>query len=249
MTKPNKVTTPLVSYPIHGAHYGFSATRIEDLRASEFTLVTISADISGSVSSFVDQIADCITEVVRACRHSPRADNLMLRAVAFDDKLDEIHGFKPLAACPSDAYRGRLRAGGTTALYDASHNAVASITRYADKLSDGGIDVNGIVFVITDGMDNASSSDADELRKALETSVRSETLSSMVSVLVGVNVSHPEVSRYLGKLRKDAGFDHYLELNDATETTLAGLADFLSRSIYTQSRALSSGSISSTLSF
>ncbi len=39
-------------HPIDGTTYGYSGTRIEDLGSSEYTLVSIAADQSGSVASF-----------------------------------------------------------------------------------------------------------------------------------------------------------------------------------------------------
>jgi hypothetical protein len=46
-----------------------------------------------------------------------------------------------------------------------------------------------------------------------------------------------------------AGFTHYIELDDANADTFARLADFVTRSITAQSIALGTGSASSILSF
>ena len=80
-------------HKLAGSSYGFSAKRIDDLGASEYTLVAIAADVSGSVSSFKKEIESCVREIVRACRHSPRADNLMLRFTRFDSRVSEVHAF------------------------------------------------------------------------------------------------------------------------------------------------------------
>jgi hypothetical protein len=234
---------------IAGSSYGFSATRIADLGAAEYTLVTIAADISGSVSGFERDIERAIKEVVKACRHSPRADNLMLRLVAFDHRLDEIHGFKPLMGCDPTDYDGCLRIGGTTALFDASHNAVSAVAQYGKDLSDNDFEVNGIVFVMTDGLDNASSVKASDVKKAFKKAIRSEALESLMSILVGVDVSSPAVSTGLGQVQKDAHFDEYIEIGKANASTLAKLADFVSRSISAQSQALGTGAASNSLSF
>lgn len=231
----------LEQHAIPGARFGFSAAGLHDLGASEYTLVAIAADCSGSVDAFRGEIEACMQSVVAACHRSPRADNLLLRVVAFDDDLDELHGFKPLAECDPQAYDGRLRCGGCTALYDAAHNAVAAVTRYGRTLTDHDYDANGIVFVVTDGCDNASTMNPKQVKRALADAVRGEHLESVVSVLVGVNVQSGDVGRYLRAFAKDAGFTKYVELGDATAATLAGLADFVSQSITLQSRALASG--------
>ncbi len=237
------------NHHIHGSSYGFSATRINDLGAAEYTLVTIAADVSGSVQGFEQDIERTIVEVVRACRHSPRADNLMLRLVTFDHRLEEVHGFKPLMGCNPDDYRGCLRVGGTTALLDATHNAVAALTQYAQSLSQSDFDANGIVFVITDGLDNASSVNVKAVKAELGRAVRSEALESLVSILVGVDVQSAAVGAALQGLQREVGFDKYLEIGKASAASLAKLADFVSRSISMQSQALGTGAPSATLSF
>ena len=114
--------------------FSFSATRVGDLGASEYTLVGVAADCSSSVSPFAAEIEACIKEVVRACRRSPRADRLMLRLVTFDSKLREVHGFRPLAECPEGAYDGTIRCEGTTALHDAATTLVQSVGAYGKTL-------------------------------------------------------------------------------------------------------------------
>jgi len=233
-----------------GTGYGFSAAKVEDLGASEYTLVGITADVSGSVHPFRDEIEACVKEVVRACVHSPRADNLMLRLVAFDNGIHEIHGFKPLTQCQPDDYNGVLMIGGTTALFDAAVNVTESVTRYGKDLVDQDFEANGIVFVITDGMNNAGKSTVDSLKKALERAVTSEALESMVSVLIGVNTDADSgLNQYLEDIHRDAGFTQYVAIGKANAKTLAKLADFVSRSISSQSQALGTGAPSQSLSF
>jgi fermentation-respiration switch protein FrsA (DUF1100 family) len=237
------------SIKLTSSHYGFSATRIQQLDSSEYTLVTITADDSGSVHGFASEIENCIAQVARACRHSPRADNLLLRVTTFDDQVREVHGFKPLGSCAAAGYTGCLGAAGATALYDAAENAIEATRSYGETLTTHGYDVNAIAFVITDGADNVSRSTAAQLKDQISATIKSESLSGVTSILIGVGVSDPSVSQYLRQLKTEVGFDHYLELGDATEQTLAGLADFVSRSIYATSRALSGGKTSVSLSF
>jgi hypothetical protein len=236
-------------HQLAGSNYGFSAKRIEDLGATEYTIVAITADKSGSVDAFRLEIENCIKEIVKSCRHSPRADNLMMRLTTFDHNLEEIHGFRPLSECDVDGYTDCVRPGGMTALYDAGCNAVASATAYGKDLTESDFEVNAIVFVITDGDDNRSTMTVPELKKQLEAAVQSEALESVVSVLVGVNVQNPTLSHYLSDLSTQAGFTQYVELGDAKANTLAKLADFVSRSISAQSQALGTGGPSQSLSF
>ena len=231
------------------SHYGYSAARLEDLGATEYTVVTIACDVSGSTAAFTFDMESAITRIVQACKSSPRADNMLLRLVAFDDALSEVHGFKLLENCNLADYGGVLRPGGSTALYDAAENAVSSTINYGQKLLAGDFSANAILFLITDGMDNASKVSAGKVKEELARAVTSEALESIVSVLIGVNVQDPQASRYLRQFHKEAGFTQYVELDKADAKTLARLARFVSQSISAQSQALGTGGRSQPLVF
>lgn len=231
------------------SNYGFSAKRIEDLGASEYTLVGIAADASSSVSDFEAEIHNCLKEIVLACRQSPRADNLMMRLIQFSSEMRELHGFRPLTECDVDTYGSILSVGGMTALYDASTNLVESVSAYGKDLSVNDYDVNAIVFVVTDGMDNRSTFTPKNVKNAIGDSLKSEHLESILSILIGVNINDKTVSQYLNDFNKEAGFSQYVELGGADAKTLARLADFVSRSISAQSQALGTGGPSKSLSF
>lgn len=232
-------STPLVHQPIAGTNYGFSAVRIGDLGATEYTLVAIAADASASVQGAADEIEACIAEVARSCAQSPRADNLLCRVAAFDHRVHEVHGFLPLPDLDPDlAYDGCVRHAGSTALYDASLNAIASVRDYATTLDDADFECNGIVFVITDGEDNASAADPGAIADALEQAIGGGHLESMLAVLVGVGTGHASLRRHLQALKQRAGFAAFIEIEKADKRNLAKLARFVSRSIAVQSQAL-----------
>ena len=231
-------------------HYGYSGTRLGDLGAAEYTLVSIVADASGSVAPFRAEMEGALQQIVHACRYSPRADNLLLRLTAFADTLREVHGFKLLENCHPDDYDGCLRpCGGSTALYDAAENVVSATVAYGQRLAAGHFAANGIVFVLTDGADNVSTLPARAVGEAIARAVQEEALESLTTILIGVNVGNTEVARYLATFRQEAGFSEYVEMADADGATLARLADFIARSIRAQSVALGTGAPSRSLTF
>lgn len=240
----------MVQGTLPSSHFGFSATRIEDLGATEYTLVSISADKSGSTDPFKGEMEQVVKAIVRACRRSPRADNLMLRLTLFDDGFEEVHGFKPLGHCNEGDYDGVMgRDGGTTALYASTLNVVEAQNAYAERLVANDFSVNGIVVVITDGLDNKGRATPKQIREALRAGVQGEKMESVVSILVGVNLTDRLVTDNLAKFKDEAGFSQFVPLEDASEKTLAKLADFVSRSISSQSQSLGSGGPSQTLTF
>lgn len=239
----------LDNFKLPTGNYGFSAQKLSDLGAAEYTLVTLIVDKSGSVAGFRDQIVEAIKTVVNACKYSPRADNLMLRVVAFDDKLEELHGFKLLANVNVDDYNSFVVKGGMTALYDSAENGITATIEYGKQLTASDFSANAIVFVITDGEDNRSAYSPSQVRQALEKGVKGECLESLVSVLIGVNVTDPGVKNYLDNFHKEAGFTQYVDAGAATPQKLAKLAEFVSKSISAQSQALGTGGPSQSLKF
>lgn len=234
-------TDDLFSRPLHGSPYGYSGTRLDRLGAAEYTLVALAADQSGSVTPFRQGIEDCIAAVVRACARSARADNVMLRVTAFDDRVEELHGFKPIPACDPSAYRGALKTGGVTSLYDAAHNALGSVLDYGRTLTGHGFSVNGLVFVITDGLDNQSALGPEAVRALAEQAIADERVRDLRSVLVGVNVGQDGVGPALMALSTRAGFDAFVEIEKADADGLARLANLTTRSIHLASTLLQSG--------
>lgn len=242
-------STNMENHQIGGSRYGFSAKRIGDLGATEYTLVSLVVDESSSVAGFRDAIEACVKESVRACRHSPRSDNLLLRCLTFQSRLREVHGFRPLTECDVDNYTGSVVPGGTTALLDACHNAVEATARYGKDLLAQDFQANAIVIVITDGDDNASAMTAASVKDAIGATMRSEALESIRTVLVGVNTGGGQLSSYLKAIKDGIGFDQYVDIADASDKNLAKLADFISKSVSSQSQSLGTGGPSQALTF
>jgi uncharacterized protein YegL len=229
-------------------HFGFSAVRIEDLLATEYTLVTVIVDRSGSTKGFQTDMEKALKQIVDACRKSPRADNLMVRIIAFDDSQQEIHGFKLLNDIAPVDYDGILSPGGMTALFDATIDGIEATSAFGKQLLDQDYDVNGIVFVITDGMENKSKlNDCHYVRQAFEKAVKGENLESLVSILIAVNLQEPDAQKALEDFNVDAGFTQFVDIGAATPQKLAKLAQFVSKSISSQSQALGTGGPSQSL--
>jgi uncharacterized protein YegL len=227
-------------------HFGFSATRIEDLGATEYTLVTIVVDASGSVGGFVTELEKAIQEVVQSCQLSPRADNLMIRLIRFNGAVDELHGFKLLSSCNVQDYQNFIGPSGSTALYDATVDGIESLSNYGQQLLGQDFLVNGLLVVITDGEENQSTLPISRVRDALQAATTQEKLESVTSILIGVN---DQCATSLQKFKNDAGFTEFLNLKDASKQSLAKLAKFVSRSISATSQSVGSGAAPASLTF
>ena len=123
-----------------------------------------------------------------------------------------------------------------------------SLATYGKTLIAGDYGVNGIVCVVTDGKDECSTLAARDVKAALERAMSSESLESLVSILIGVNVQDPTVSDYLRRFKDEVGFTQYVEAKDASPKTLAKLAGFISKSVSSQSQSLGTKAASQPLS-
>jgi uncharacterized protein YegL len=244
-----KLKNDLEEHALPTGSFGYSAAKLEDLGATEYMLVDLVVDVSGSVADYKDDMEKAIQQIIQACKMSPRADNLMVRLVTFSDTLEEIHGYKLLEQCNLNDYKGALAIRGMTALYDAAENSLLAQNDYAKKLSENDFQANGIAFFLTDGCDNQSKSSEKDVGKALKAALKTEALESLVTVLIGVGTkASPEISQFLDKFRNGAGLTQFVEVEKADAKTLAKLAEFVSKSISAQSQSLGTGGASTPIS-
>lgn len=235
------------TYQIGGSNFTFQATRIGSLGASGYTLVTIVVDTTGSTEGFTDQLREMLVTTIQACKKSPRKEFLLVRVVLFsttyNDGHQELHGFTRVLDIDTDSYPTFV-ASGATPLWDATYSGVGAMAEYAEDLVSQDFDVNGILFVITDGMEGGWGGTVSTARPAMINAklaeiTQRELMESMVSILIGINAS--TCTKWLEDFRKEAGFTQYIDAGDATSESLAKLADFVQFSISSQSQALGTG--------
>lgn len=228
------------------ANFSFSGVRPEKLGSAEYTLVTLVMDVTGSVHSYANALLDAKKSVVQACAHSPRAEYLLFRNTEFNTQVMEVHGFVDLNTIDISQYPVP-NCSGMTALYDATFAGIAATNEYAKTLTDAEFSVNAIVFVIADGDDNYSTHTPASVKAEASRGVRNEWLESLNVVLIGVNAAEHSVQ--LQRFVSQADLTQYVDVADASPRNLAKLADFVSRSISSQSQALGTGGPSQALTF
>jgi len=236
--------TDIIKIPATG--FTYSMTRIADLEASEYTLVHIASDVSGSVSNFKSEMENVLEEIASSCQKSPRADNLLMRHTMFGDKVNTNHDWKMLRYINPADYKNCLNISGSTALFDAAQEGLTVMGDMGEKLTQAKFACNGIIFFITDGCDNASHSTPVMVKDTINNIVVGEKMESLISILIGVGIA-PYTKQALDRFKNEAGLTHFIELKDASKNSLAKLAAFVSKSISSQSNALGSGSASRQL--
>jgi uncharacterized protein YegL len=229
-------------------NFKYSAAKVDLLEATEYTLATLTMDQSGSTTGFAKLIEECAAGAIKALHRSPRADNLMLRATGFGSTVREINGFQPLLSYDPAKCNGWYKPMGMTALFDATIEAVAATEAYAKVLHASDYRSNAIHIVITDGGESGDSKmKLAAVAKQIKSAVTSEILDSNMMVLVGVNVQDPQLSKDLQDFKDQAGFDKYLEIENADEDSLAKLLEFISASVSLTSQVLGTGGLSQAI--
>lgn len=244
---PNAATTQpgTVSVKIPATNFTYSMTRLTDLEASEYTLVGLVSDVSGSVASYKAEMEKALEAAVDSCLKSPRADNLLIRHTMFGDNIKTNHDWKMLKYVNPADYNGCLVLQGMTALCDGAEEMIQVMAHTGEQLTKAKFAANGIIFLITDGGDNNSHATPKMVKAALEKIQQDEKMESIITILIGVNVGG--ASAVLQRFQTECGLTHYLELKDASKSNLAKLAAFVSKSISSQSQALGTGGPSKAL--
>ena len=232
------------NYQIPGSNFNFQGARLTRLGATEYTLVTVAVDVTGSTAGFSKELRDMLVAAVESCKKSPHSDNLLARTILFSTKfgrdgVSEIHGFKPLADIDPQVDYQDFSPAGMTPLFDAVYSAVGAMVEYGDRLTKNDYRTNGIVFVITDGNDNESTATAMMIRDKIAQVVQGEKLESLVTILIGINAAN--YRRQLDTFSQEAGLTHYIDMGDVTPQKLAKLEGFVSQSVSSQAQARGTG--------
>ena len=230
------------------SNYAFSAVKMDELGATEYTLVTLVVDVSSSLDGYDRDLESMIKEAVSSCQKSPRAENLMIRVVTFNQNEAEMHGFKLLENVQPDDYDQQIMTAGSTLLFDSVYHAIEATKEYGQVLLEQDYLANAIVFVITDGMDNESTYTASTVKDLISTTIREEVLESLAVVLIGMS-GESQVQTYLDDFAKRADINEYIDMGDVSASKLAKLAGYISRSTTSTSQALGSGGPSQSLQF
>ncbi|MCC7225006.1 MAG: VWA domain-containing protein [Chitinophagales bacterium] len=158
-------------------------------------------DVSPSVQSYIGDLNHAFNDFVSHIQQSHLADQLLVSVVEFDEKVRIRSGFQPILHLPRLQF---LPSGGGTALYDATMHGLRQAIDYRDTLLISGISVKTLLFVITDGEDNSSTTAAAHIKTVLQKIEADERNAfSFTTVLFGVGSAAA-----FGKAQRDMGIRH-----------------------------------------
>lgn len=136
---------------------GAAGKALEDITASDVTLVTVLIDASSSIADrgLEQAVRDGHNALLTAFSGSKEKDSVLLACWLFNGDQQVLHGYVPV----DDATKldvKTYRAAGSTRLYDTWCDALAANVAYAQRLRDGGTPTRSVVVVVTDGEDVSS---------------------------------------------------------------------------------------------
>lgn len=220
----------------------YTSIGFDKLGASSYTLVGITVDETGSVSSFKKGLEDMLFASLDSCKKSPNALNLLVRSTAFNNTtVRELHGFELLSSLDLTKFKGCITPGGYTNLFDAATDMLDAFQDYGKKLQDSYYGFNGVFYIITDGEDNNSRTSLSTLADKIKTLKKMELFEELHIFLIGINDADKQVLAALETFQKEAELDAYISMGDVTPQKLAKLGGWVSQSISAHSQGIQTG--------
>ena len=215
-----------------GGTFQFSGANLDELDeigVSQYSLFGLGVDVSGSTSRFQKPMERAGNIILKASKLNQRADNMMLRSVAFSQNSFEVPTSKPgfqllHDLCPGDfdpkdaddlptVFNGEFKPIGSTALIEAGVNLADSLRVYGGLMvDDNDYEVNGGLFLMTDGANNSGKypasdgSDNHHLKEAFDRIRAEEKIESFAPYLIAVGCTNPTYRAALEKLASDCEF-------------------------------------------
>lgn len=146
-------------------------------------------DTSSSVAKYGSELNKAFNETIERLQKSHSAPSMFISIVEFNDNINVTNGFRPISELkPIDLVP---RIGGCTALYKACQASLKNALDYRQDLEKSGINCKTLLFVITDGEDNASGSVvAGDVKSIIDALMQEErNFFSFESILFGVGTA------------------------------------------------------------
>jgi uncharacterized protein YegL len=162
---PQAAATELVNNLNNTVLMGCVGTAVDDLDATEATLVSVVLDMSSSMSGYQSEVITAYNTMLDALKGSKAAASIMLSTWTFSDSPNLLHGYLPVGQVQKLS-TNEYSPNGMTALYDTVMGTMTGIVSYGQKLLDNGVPNRRIIFVLSDGGDNRSKARAGQVKTA-----------------------------------------------------------------------------------
>lgn len=165
----------------------------DSLDSPDATLVSVVLDMSGSMQPFKRAVIEAYDAMLAALSGAKAATSILVSTWAFSDRPTLLSSYEPVERKPrlSSAV---FQPDGGTALYDATLHALTGLVGYGQELWDQGIPTRRVLFVLSDGDDNASRASAADV-KTLAESLRQKESATLAYAGFGTTDPHTQAAR------------------------------------------------------
>ncbi len=177
---------------------GAAGKALEEINASDVTLITLLVDRSSSIGDrrLTQAVREGQNALVDAFAGARERDSVLMALWTFGTDAQVLHGYVSV----DDAVKldgSNYRPGGSTRLYDTWCDALAANATYAQRLRDGGIPCRSVVVVVTDGEDVGSKRTAGDCAQVSSQLLATEQF-TLAFVGVGKDVDFHAVAKAMG---------------------------------------------------
>jgi len=157
----------------------------DELQVSETINAVFVIDTSGSMSSKAQAMNAALNDFVQTMQNNNHVkDRLLVSMIEFDSDIIVKTGFQPIVNVQSLSIDP---VGSRTKLYDAAYIGIKKAIEYREQLENSGVTTKTLVFIITDGWDNASRDNGSQVKAEIEKLKASEqNMFSFTAILFGV---------------------------------------------------------------
>jgi uncharacterized protein YegL len=205
--------------------YNFGNFNPNDVEVAETINAVFIVDTSSSVSQYGAELNSALNEFTERMKKSHAAQNLFVSHIEFNDKVNVISGFRPISDVPVMDLVPRI--GGYTALFKACQVGLKNALDYRKDLETAGVNCKTLLFIITDGEDNASGNVvANDVKIMIDDLAKEErNFFSFESILFGVGND-----KSFEAAQKDMGIKHLAKVG-TTADEIRKMINFISSSI------------------
>jgi uncharacterized protein YegL len=206
-------------------NYEFGNFNPNDVEVSETINAVFVVDTSSSVHAYGHELNKALNDFTARMQKSHAANNLFVSIVEFNSDVTVTSGFRPISEIPTIDLIPRI--GGMTALYKACKEGLNNALDYRKDLENAGVNCKTLLFVITDGGDNASGNVvASDVKVLIDDLLKEErNFFSFESILFGVG---DDAS--FEKAQKEMGIAHIARVGTTAEE-IRKMINFISSSI------------------
>jgi len=196
-------------------------TAIDDLDTENINLIFLGIDESGSMSSYISEMRNCLSEFKAALIDSKEADEILVARADFYDTT-EIGGYKKISEFDTG-----FATYGSTAMYDTIVEGANKLKEYRKFLKDQGMTrVKAVFAIFSDGLDNASRNGFSSAKREVEGLNSEEITTAFISF-----------GGQATQVAKDLGFRNILDVASSA-SELRKAFNCLSKSVIESSKSV-----------